>query len=333
MYIEETLYKIFDNYPENFIFINGSRSIGKTYSTQKYILNKCINDGYEFVYLCRTQKEKKSNVFEQAFTKVIDNEFKNYEFDFTTETLKLDKNIIGYCFALTEMTYIKRRSFQNVKYILFDEYLTENNNNYINGNNEPNIVLNIYHTIDRDNDKVKMIFLGNNTYFYNPYHLHNAFNLTSYNLPNKIYHKNNVIFYNAITPDNVKSIKANSKFAKMINDTNYGNYANQGIYSDNLSLIKKLSNQTSYLFTLFENSKYYGIYVDKKSQCIIISNKISNNYPKYTTDFKMCNDKINLITKQHYMIKFISKYFKSNLLFFETQQIKSELNNFLKFIM
>lgn len=324
---------IIDKYTENFIFINGSRSIGKTYGTLKFIINNSIKNNDQFIYLCRTQAEKKSNVFSLAFDKVIQENFNDLNFNFTTENLTLDNEIIGYCFALTEMKYLKRRSFPNVKYIIFDEYLTEDNKGYISGNNEPDLILNIYHTVDRDKDKVKIIFLGNNAYFYNPYHLHPAFNIPSNFPKGKIYHKNNVIFLNVETPQNINDFKSQSRFGKMINSSNYSNYANNGMYSDNLSFIMQLSNNTRYLFTLFHNNIKYGIFVDKKNQCIIISYKLSNKAPIYTIDYNILSDNISLLTKQNYQFKFLSKYLKTGLLFFENAKIKSELTSFIQFLL
>lgn len=52
-------------YNANFILVNGVRSIGKSYGTLKYMIKKCIETKQEFVYLCRTQIEKKNGVLEK----------------------------------------------------------------------------------------------------------------------------------------------------------------------------------------------------------------------------------------------------------------------------
>lgn len=46
-------------YQRNFNLINGERSIGKTYTTQKWVVGKCLEKHQQFVYLVRTQSEKK----------------------------------------------------------------------------------------------------------------------------------------------------------------------------------------------------------------------------------------------------------------------------------
>ena len=76
-------------YQRNFNLINGERSLGKTYTCQMFTLDKCIEKGLEFVYIVRTQDEKKHGVLENAYQKVIANEFKDYTFEFTNEDMFL----------------------------------------------------------------------------------------------------------------------------------------------------------------------------------------------------------------------------------------------------
>lgn len=47
-------------FQRNFNFINATRSIGKTYTTLLYIIDYCINHNAEYVYIVRTQDEKKT---------------------------------------------------------------------------------------------------------------------------------------------------------------------------------------------------------------------------------------------------------------------------------
>ena len=41
-------------YQRNFNFINGERSIGKSYTTLKFMIKKAIQTGCEFVYIVST---------------------------------------------------------------------------------------------------------------------------------------------------------------------------------------------------------------------------------------------------------------------------------------
>lgn len=311
-------------YNANFILVNGVRSIGKSYGTLKYMIKKCIEIKQEFVYLCRTQIEKKNGVLEKALDKVITNEFGKYEITFDKENGYINGEVFCYCFALTEMKALKRRSFQNVKYIFFDEYTLENNIGYINGWHEPDLLLNIYHTIDRDTDKVICFMMGNNTNFYNPYHIHNAFNIPRV-AKGEIYHNGNVVFYNADISQELAEKKNSSKFSQMIANSDYGSYANAGEYSDQneTDFISKLHNKNMYICTIRIDGQNFGMYHDHITNYIIISDKWQEHCAKrYAINIKDMTADTVLLIKQDYVAKFIAKNMKFSSLKFVSMETK-----------
>lgn len=273
-------------YQRNFNLINGERSLGKTYTCQMFTLDKCIEKGFEFVYIVRTQDEKKHGVLEEAYQKVIANEFKDYTFEFTNEDMFLciehpesditEKKQLGYCIALSEAVKIKKRSFPRVKYMIFDEYMLEEKQaiSYVNGWKEPDLLLSIYHTIDREEDRVIVFMLGNNTKFHNPYHLHPAFNIPPIE-KGGIWTNENVLFQYAIGSSGLKEKKEKSKFLRMLDGTDYGKYAKEGDYVyDNYSFIEKMQTSARYNFTIEYNGNNYGVYSDFRNGVIYISDKI-----------------------------------------------------------
>lgn len=277
-------------YQRNFNFVNGPRSIGKTYTAQKYILDKCINSEVEFVYIVRTQEEKKHNALQDAFKKVTSKEFNTYSFRYDTENMYLIETIenkilskrkIGYCIALSEAQKIKTKSYPKVKYILFDEYMVEesNGNKYINGWKEPELLLSIYHTIDREEDRVILFAMGNNTKFHNPYHVHPAFNIKP-TPPGEIFTNKNVLFQNAQIPERLVKLKNNSGFLNMINNTDYGDYAKNGTYYlDDYNFIKEIKVPTRYIFTLIYMGEKYGVFSSQSEGLIYVSDKIDPSCP------------------------------------------------------
>ena len=70
------------SYQRNFNFINGARSIGKTYTTLKYCYRRAIERGEEFVYLVRTKQILKSGALEEASKKVLQKEFPEVDIKF-----------------------------------------------------------------------------------------------------------------------------------------------------------------------------------------------------------------------------------------------------------
>lgn len=268
-------------YQRNFILVNGERSIGKTYSTLKWIYKQCKDKGVEFMYIVRTQDEKKNGVLKEAWAKVLANEYPQDEVEFTTEEMILEideiKQVMGYCTALSEVVKIKKRSFPNVKYFIFDEYMLESKQStqYYNGWKEPDALLSIYHTVDREEDRVICFMLGNNTSFYNPYHMHKAFNIPSNVKKGEMWMSENVLFYWAESSEELKEDKAKCKFLQMLEGTDYGTYAKDGEYiDDNYNLVEPLTNSSRYMFTFQYMGNQFGVYSDLKEGKVYVHDKI-----------------------------------------------------------
>lgn len=326
-------------YQRNFNFINGPRSIGKTYTTQKKILSKCIQNKLEFVYVVRTQDEKKNGIFQEAFQKVIVNEFKNYIIVFDKENCKLrtkeTETQLGYCIALSETEKIKKRSFPYVKYMVMDEYMLESNSasSYVKGWKEPDLFLNLYHTIDREEDRVIAFLLGNNTAFYNPYHMHPAFNIQPVP-PGQIYKTENVLYQNAQKSEEMILKNNTCKFLKMIENTNYGNYASEGNYiNDNTNLIAESNSMfTKYLCTVICDNQKFGIYESSIEQLVLISDKI-DPYCKmiYSLDFSSHFERSYLVVKKPpFMLEYIAKMYNNGFLRFINMETKLKTEKYIQ---
>ena len=319
-------------YQRNFNFINGSRSIGKTYTAQKYFLSKCIENGCEFVYLVRTQDEKKSGILREAFKKVIDNEFKGVEFKFTEDCLEYKNETgemcpLGWCIALSESLKVKKRSFPFVKYLMFDEYMIEEKQGmrYVNGWKEPELFLSIYHTIDREEDRVIAFLLGNNTSFYNPYHMHPAFNIPNVK-KGEIWTSENVLFQWAVRSEVLNEEKKDSRFLRMIEPTSYGSYAIQGDYAeDSANFIMPRTPAARYMFTFEYMGFTFGVWSDIKKGVIFIDNKVDPSCKvvlALTTDDHKENTMLTSGGRQNNFLYWLGGNFKRGNVRFVNMQVK-----------
>lgn len=312
-------------YQRNFMLINGERSIGKTYTTQKWVMEKCLKRDSQFVYIVRTQDEKNHGVFENAYKKVMMEQFPDHDLAWDNEVLTIDGAIKGWCLALSESQKIKKRSFPLVDYMIFDEYMIEKNSvtKYVKGFGEPDLLLSIYHTIDRDEDRVKVFMLGNNTTFFNPYHIHKAFNVKQIK-KGGIWAGKNVLYQWAQATDDVKKKKAKSKFGAMIEGTEYGDFANDGKYiEDDESFIAVHPGTARYSFTIIVDGIHFGIYSGLEEGKIYVSDKADIKHPiKYalTLDDQSENVLITKVKNAH--IKWFSQAIKLGLLRYESMLIK-----------
>lgn len=259
-------------YQRNFNLVNAIRSVGKTYGSYAFFIDRYLKYGQEFVTLCRTQDEKKNGFLKKAVDKVIQREYPELLrgvdkkgkplLSFNKDAMMYDGKVVGHCIALSEYVKIKKNSYPNVKYGLFDEYAIEEDNptqRYINGFDEPDLFLSIYHTIDREEDRVIFFLMGNNISAYNPYHMHKAFRIP-YTEPGSIYKKENVLFENYIPSEELKEAKSSCRFLNMIEGTRYGEMANEGkyIYDSDDMIVPFNPEHCAYHYTILYNKRKYG---------------------------------------------------------------------------
>lgn len=323
-------------YQRRFNFINGPRSIGKTYTTQKFLIKKALNENKQFVYIVRTKQEIQSGAFEQAFEKVCDREYKDIEFKWENDTL-LYKDacgcyiVLGYCLALSNYAKLKMRSFPQVYYWLMDEYMLEDNSTarYINGWREPDIALSLYHTIDREEDRVTCFFLGNNTTFYNPYHLHPAFHIPQIK-PGGIWTSENVLFQWVQPSEELSESKKKSKFLRMIDGTDYSRYSIGGEYiEDNESFIEDKPGNTHFVFSVVYGGQTYGVWRDNNRLLTFIDQKV-DPYGRvcYALDMNE-HSSHTVLSKRDPYLNWLVKDFKNGNVRFVNGEVKKKAEMFI----
>lgn len=334
-------------YQRCFNLINSERSIGKTYTTQGYFLERAILHDEEFVYIVRTQDEKEKSVFEKTFAKVCAKEYGEYQFEFTKDECYLrvedesgeliEKKSLGHCIALSEATKAKKLNFPNVKWLMFDEYIVDEKEKsaYVNGWNEPDLLLKIYHTIDRERDYVVCFLLANNITFFNPYHMHKAFNITHVE-KDKVWFSENVLFHWVSASLQLKQEKAKCKFLRMIESTDYGTYAKDGEYiNDNINFIMDRTPNARYVFTIEYEGDKFGIWQDSKIGLVFIDSKVDPscvlNYAFTVGDHK----ENTLLTKSrnNNLLMWLANNFKRGNVRFIDMRVKVKAEQALKLIL
>lgn len=335
-------------YQRNFNFVNAERSVGKTYNTQIFLLKKAIKENRKFISLFRTKKEiEMLGRFAKLFDKVVTKEFKdsNITFDkyycYLNSNESKQKRVLGRAIALSDAVDIKQESFPDYYYMYMEEYMLEQKGKghgtkqYVNGWKEPDLFLNIYHTVDREEDKVICFLLGNNTAFYNPYHMHPAFNIPFVN-KGEIWTSENVLFQWAIADNELKEKKSKSKFLRMIENTNYGKYAVHGDYvDDNYEFIKRMDTACQYTMTLYYNGLSFGVFTDRLNGLIYISNKVDAScrlvYALTVDDHK----ENTMLTRASHsnMLKWLGYNFKLGNVRFVSMEVKMLIEGGLRLIL
>ena len=171
------------SYAADVTIVIAARGRGKTYGLRKQCIRDYIKSGYTFVEVCRYKSEL-SSIADGYFNR-LESEYPDYIFktekqkgyiaEKPNENEKPKWDILCYFLALTDAQNAKKRTYNNVKNIIFDEAILEHHDKHHRYINREYIKLaNIVDTVTRErpDSKIKphVFLLGNavdlsNVYF------------------------------------------------------------------------------------------------------------------------------------------------------------------------
>ena len=339
------IYKILP-YQRSFNLINAIRSVGKTYVIQWWCMDKAIKNHREIVALFRTQNEIDKGILEQWYFKVLQNEFSEYVFKFNKREIwreyedekgNIQKDVLVRAFALSEYRTVKKMSMPLVNYIIFDEYIIEDGliSDYYRGWNEPSALLSIYHSIDRDEHRVKVFMMANTSSFYNPYHLDGFFDIPTPTL-GKIWTSKEVLFWWVEPSEMLKKEKENDEFFKATLKSLYGKFANTSTYNeDKETFIHDVPFQSIVMCSLIYENEVYTVYNNVPLDGNVYIKDCHDRRSKITYALTLDDHSENtfLVKSQSFShINFIKKALQCGRLRFDNIKCKKKFDGALKIL-
>ena len=307
-------------------FVIAERGVGKTFNAIKFAITDYIKNNHEFIFVRRYKTE-----LDKACSSFFKDLQANGYFDDLALTVEKDKGIyrfemdgatIGYGVALTTAPILKSSAFPNVKNVFFDEFLICGSA-YRYLRDEVTQFLELIETIGRLRD-IRVFLMGNASTITNPYFAYFELSLP-YNSEYKMF-KDGLICVNYVKNPEYRKAKRESRFGKLIDKTDYGDYAidNKFLF-DNKDFIQKKTPHSKFWGCLVIDNKTIGIWRDLKEGTIYLSSQYDPNTPfKYACSIQ--DHKSNTIfihyRKSPY-IKLILEYFNIGELYFENQNIKN----------
>lgn len=218
-------------YDAVFNFIVGARGLGKTYGFQKFLINRNIKTGEQFIYLRRHKKEMQ--VSRATFFNAVAKEFPEWDFRVngwvgekapveTRDDKKRQWTPVCYFQSLSVGQQVKGASFDLVTSIVFDEFIIEKGLiQYLP--DEVTTLTNFYSTVDRNQDKTKVYFLANSVSITNPYFL--EYDIRPDQLPELSTRMNGFMLIHFPDSAEFKASVSNTRFGRFIAGTEYEEYA------------------------------------------------------------------------------------------------------------
>lgn len=305
-----------------FNFIIGSRGSGKTYAAKKRAVKLFLDKGLQFVYLRRFQDELNETAESYFNDIILNNEFPNVEIKYHNGEYLINDQLAGYAMALTKAKDYKSISYPLVYFIIFDEFLIEDNGYSRYLKHEVKQFLNFYMSIDRYRG-VTVFFLANSVSMINPYTLY--FDLT---LPygSNIYRRGDLLLELVQDKEFIEERKQ-TRFGKLIEGTDFAEYAIENKFvNDSKTFIKKKTGNAQYYFSFAYEGNEYGVWIDYKGGKMYVSENIDKSckisYSLTVEDHEPNTLLLSQLGKSPYFKTFIDN-FKMGNVYFESQKIKN----------
>ena len=308
----------------------GARGLGKTYGAKLRAIKRAIKRGEQFIYLRRYSTELDSR---HTFFADIDrhNEFPDYDFQvmgleaqYAPKETRNDKKrvwkTIGYFIALSTAQKLKSKSYPKVTLIIFDEFILERGAlHYLP--NEVAAFLNLYSTVDRWEDRVRVLMLANSVSIMAPYF--NAWDIQ----PDMNEDGSESIsewrafgkgFGVAHFPEaaQFKAEAERTRFGRFISNTAFGEFALQNQFSDNSSsLVSRKSKNAKYVGTIeTQNGDKFSVWKDVIG--FSVQAKLPKSEVRYTLNPASMDEDTTLLNKQSPLLRVLkSSYSHGSMLF------------------
>lgn len=265
-------------------FCIGGRGAGKTYWFKRFCIRKFIKNGDRWVYIRRYKTELK---MKSSFLDDIRQEFPNHKLEMRGFEMFCDDKSMGYVISLSTNKTAKGQVFDNVKNIIYDEFMFESTSFYRYIDDEVELFMELFESIARLNDDVRCYFLANAISVVNPYFLY-------YNVEPRLGHdpakpiehlitKTSVggalliteVYYN----DYFEEYKRETKFGKLIDGTKFGDYLiGNKMKADNSVFIEKKPAESKYMYTLCYHGFMIGVWYSPKLNTVYVSPKCDRDY-------------------------------------------------------
>lgn len=261
----------------------GGRGLGKTYGAKKKGILDAIKHGEQFVYLRRSLEELRPA--KQTFFADVAELFPTYDSrvngavgelalrpsrranetddQWSKRQKKREWFTVCHFLALSVAQNIKGSNYPLVTLIVFDEFIIEKSSQSTYLRSEVEALINLYSTIDRGQDRARLLMLSNSVSIMNPYF--SAWNIQPDRLPEISVHAGgDIVAHFPDSKDYQKSIYA-TRFGKFIanNMPDYASYAVSNEFRDaHDKLIADKTKSAKYRYSVETDSGLFSVWYD-----------------------------------------------------------------------
>ncbi len=264
--------------------VAGGRGIGKTFGAEHKAIKDALRSGDQFIYTRRYDTEQKlarATFFDAVGLKFPDWNFRVEGFESqavhasTIDDKKRPWKPIGYHVPLSKAQQFKSVPFPNVRWIIFDEFIIEDSTQTRYLKDEVNALLNFYNTVDRYQDRVRVLMLANSVSIMNPY-------FTDWGIKpmdNEVHVSDDgfLAWHFPPSAEFAESIKR-TRFARFIEGSDYEKYAVHNQFKDNNdALVRIKSPDDIYRYTLETPGGTFSVWRNKYNGDVFVGKRRVGN--------------------------------------------------------
>ena len=304
-----------------FNMIVGGRGIGKSYGAKVREVRRALRSNWQFIYMRRFREELKASA--ASFFADIAHEFPGWEFKQVGDKALAriagsddEWKHIGYFLALSVSKNFTSVSYPNVKTIIFDEFIADPakiGQKYLN--DEWTVLMNFYVTVDRYQERVKVIMLANAISIDNPYFL------TLDHVPDGrewYTYKDGMIVIQYPKSEDFNNATMQTRFGKMIADTEYAKFAVNNEFKDaHGRLVVRKSERSRYFYTLVTRKGTFSLWFDTETGNMYAQSKRPKNEEMYTVDPTRISEDSEFLTFSDKKIAHPRTLFRQGKMYFD----------------
>lgn len=338
------------SYDAEITMVIGARGIGKTFGLRLEFIDAYLDKGYRFMEICRYKNEI-SKMTDGYFDKISKIEkYKDYVFKADShhayiankvelkdgKKLKYNWEIIGYFASLSGSQQLKKQTFDNVRFMLFDECIIDKSDifhHYLQ--NEFGTLANLVDTVSRerpgvDSVKPRIFLLANACDIANPYMA--AFGVgTDLEFGYRWYYKKRFLLH-YVKDDEYSKAKAEDTVAGHMYSIIGDNVAVNNIFDIGTDdFIEKKTPKSIFRFGVACNGKTFGIWADYNIGIYYINKQIPKNGNNTVFALTMKDNRINYIAAKRagdVMKDFMELYYYG-MLRYENHETKMQFEEVL----
>lgn len=342
------------SYNADVTMVVGARGIGKTYGLRKQCISDFLKHGWRFVEIVRYKKEL-SKVSDGYFDKLSnDPDFRDYVFrtdtrymyiaentegetDETGKSVKPQWRTIGYFAALTDGQTEKKRTYANVRRLIFDEAILERADRFHRYlPNEFVTLANLVDTASReraDTDGVqpRVYLLGNACDITNPYFMRYGVG-TDLEYGYRWYDGKTFLLHYVKDDDYAREKMSGTVAGRMLSMSSGGAIASMNEFQTvNTQFVSPKPKRARFSFGIVCNGREYGIWHDYSEGFVYVTEGIPRGKESRTYTLTLADSRTNymMATRLSKVMQSFQQMYWAGIVFYNDVQTKADFQEIL----